>query len=139
MNVLLIIQNILVVILIIFLCILLWVFVIAKIARKIHKFPIPAFFTKLIDNKFRRKFIQKPEVIARNMDLKPGMTVLELGPGKGNYTKAVAERILPDGKVYAVDIQDSVIRRLKERLKMEARKEERQILFKRITQKIGTI
>lgn len=104
---------------IVFLCFLFFFFVILKIIRKIHKFPIPAFATRLIDNSFRRKFIQKPEHIAERMHLKPGMIVVEIGPGKGSYTKAVAERILPDGKVYAVDIQDSVIRRLKERLKMD--------------------
>ena len=47
------------------------------------------------------------------MNLKPGMIVVEIGPGKGNYTKAVAERLSPDGKVYAIDIQESVIKRLK--------------------------
>lgn len=105
--------------LIIFLCVLLWIFVIARIIRKIHKFPIPAFFTRLIDNAWRRKFIQKPEKMAINMDLKPGMIVVEVGPGKGNYTKAVAEKLLPSGKVYAIDIQENVINRLKQKVEDE--------------------
>lgn len=109
----------LIVLLIIFICILLWIFVIARIIRKIHKFPIPAFFTRLIDNAWRRKFIQKPESVANNMSLKPGMIVLEVGPGKGNYTKAVAERLLPNGKVYAIDIQETVIKRLKKKVEDE--------------------
>jgi len=107
------------ILLIIFLCFLFFLFVILRIIRKIHKFPIPAFATRLIDNSFRRKFIQRPERIAERMHLKPGMIVVEIGPGKGNYTKAVAKRILPDGKVYAIDIQESVIKRLKERLKVD--------------------
>jgi ubiquinone/menaquinone biosynthesis C-methylase UbiE len=49
----------------------------------------------------------------------PGMTVLELGPGKGNYTKAVAEKILPDGKVYALDISNYVIEKLNKRIEAE--------------------
>jgi len=53
------------------------------------------------------------------MDLKPGMMVVEIGPGKGSYAIAVAERVLPDGKVYAVDIQESVVERLKKRLGRE--------------------
>ncbi|MHC3130039.1 MAG: class I SAM-dependent methyltransferase [Candidatus Bathyarchaeota archaeon] len=44
------------------------------------------------------------------------MIVVEIGPGTGTYTKAVAERIMPNGKVFAVDIQESVIRRLKEQI-----------------------
>jgi len=53
------------------------------------------------------------------MHLEPGMTVVEIGPGKGNYTKAVAERILPGGRVYAIDTQEEIIERLKEKVKRE--------------------
>ena len=118
-DVLLLLRDIFIVILIIFLCFLLWIFVILRIIRKIHKFPIPAFATNLIDNAVRRKIIQKPTVIANHMDLKPGMTVLDIGPGKGSYTKAVAQRILPNGKVYAIDIQPYVIERLKKNIEKE--------------------
>ncbi len=90
-----------------------------RIIRKIHKFPIPAFLTRLIDNAWRRKVIQKPETIANNMNLKPGMIVVEVGPGKGNYTKAVAKRLLPNGKIYAIDIQENVINRLKKKVEEE--------------------
>jgi ubiquinone/menaquinone biosynthesis C-methylase UbiE len=103
----------------VFLIFLIYIFVIAKIIRHYYHFPIPSFFTQIIDNPFRRRFIQRPEVVAERMQLKPGMIVLEIGPGKGNYTKAVAERILPRGKVYAIDIQESVIERLKKRIKRE--------------------
>ncbi|MGQ9721149.1 MAG: class I SAM-dependent methyltransferase [Candidatus Jordarchaeum sp.] len=67
----------------------------------------------------RRRVIQRPEVLAERMRLKPGMIIVEIGPGKGNYTKAVAERVLPGGKVYAIDIQKSVIERLKKRTEKE--------------------
>ncbi|MFX1406305.1 MAG: class I SAM-dependent methyltransferase [Promethearchaeota archaeon] len=104
---------------IVFLCLLFWVFVLARIIRKIHKFPIPSFATKLIDNSFRRRFIQKPNLIAERMHLKPGMIVVEIGPGKGNYTKAVANNIIPNGRVYTIDIQESIINRLKMKINEE--------------------
>ena len=94
-------------------------FVIVRIIRKIYKFPIPAFATRLIDNPFRRRLIQKPELIAERMQLKPGMTVVEIGPGKGSYTKVVAEKVQPNGKVFAIDIQESIINRLKKKIKKE--------------------
>ncbi len=94
-------------------------FVIVRIIRKIYKFPIPAFATRLIDNPFRRRLIQKPELIAERMQLKPGMIVVEIGPGKGSYTKAVAEKVQPNGKVFAIDIQESIINRLKKKIKKE--------------------
>ncbi|NHJ26159.1 MAG: methyltransferase domain-containing protein [Candidatus Lokiarchaeota archaeon] len=118
-DILFLVRNIFIIILIIFLFLMLWIFVIVRILRKFHKFPIPAFATRLIDNAWRRKFIQKPKLIAERMDLKPGMIVLEIGPGKGSYTKAVAEKVLPNGKVYAIDIQEAVINRLQKRVENE--------------------
>ncbi|MBA7696575.1 2-methoxy-6-polyprenyl-1,4-benzoquinol methylase [subsurface metagenome] len=95
------------------------VFVILRIIRRYYKFPIPSFMTRLIDNPIRRKFIQKPETVVERMRLKPGMIIIEIGPGKGSYTKALAKNILPDGKVYALDIQESIIIRLKKRIEKE--------------------
>ena len=95
------------------------VFVILRIVRRYYKFPIPGFMTLLIDNPIRRKFLQKPETVAERMHLKPGMIVIEIGPGKGSYTKALAKNILPDGKVYALDIQESIINRLKKKIEKE--------------------
>lgn len=96
-----------------------FVFVIIRIIRHYFHFPIPSFATQLIDNPIRRRVIQRPEIIADRLKLSPGMIVVEIGPGKGSYSEAVASRILPDGKVYAVDVQESVIKRLKERVKRE--------------------
>jgi hypothetical protein len=98
---------------------LFWLFVVVRFVRHYFHFPIPAFATQLIDNPIRRRLIQRPEVIADRMQLHPGMMVVEIGPGKGSYTKAVARKVLPDGRVYAVDIQELVIKRLKERVRRE--------------------
>jgi len=93
--------------------------VISKIVQRCFHFRIPAFATQLIDNPYRRRFVQKPSVVANRMHLLPGMVVVELGPGKGNYTKAIAERILPQGEVYAVDVQEPVVKRLREKIERE--------------------
>ncbi|MBD3226953.1 MAG: methyltransferase domain-containing protein [Candidatus Lokiarchaeota archaeon] len=108
--------NILMWIGIIFLIFMVFIFGILRLIRHFYKFPIPAFATRLIDNPIRRKIVQPPEVLVKRMQLNPGMKVLEIGPGKGSYTKAVAENIEPDGIVYATDIQDSVINSLKKRI-----------------------
>lgn len=100
----------------VFLFLLLVVF---RIIRHYNHFPIPAFATQLIDNPYRRKILQKPDLIAQRMHLYSGMVVVEVGPGKGNYTKAIANKILPGGKVYAVDIQAWVIERLKKKIQKE--------------------
>ena len=102
-----------------FLVFFLFFFVILRIIRHYYHFPIPSFLTKLIDNPIRRKLIQNPTTIAKRMQLQAGMTVVEIGPGKGNYTIAIAKKILPNGKVIAIDIQESVIKDLKKKLKEE--------------------
>ena len=97
----------------------LWILVIMRIIRRYYKFPAPSFATRFIDNPIRRRFIQKPDLIAERMNLDNNMVVVEVGPGKGNYTKAIAGKILPDGKMYATDISKGVINMLKNKVKKE--------------------
>jgi len=92
-----------------------FVIVVVRLLRHFYHFPIPSVMTRFIDNPLRRKFWQNPDVIAERMHLEPGMIVVEIGPGKGSYTKAVAKRV-PDGKVFAIDISEKVIERLKKRV-----------------------
>jgi len=73
----------------------------------------------LIDNRFRRRFIQNPDKIAERMGAKPGDMVVELGPGKGFYSIGVAKRIEPNGKLYAIDIEQKILDRLQIRLDEE--------------------
>ncbi|MBY9002127.1 MAG: methyltransferase domain-containing protein [Candidatus Heimdallarchaeota archaeon] len=89
---------------------------VVKLVRKIYPFPIPQFMTEFIDNPVRRKYWQKPDQIAQRTGAFPGAVVVEVGPGKGSYTKAVAKRIGSEGIVYAIDIQQSILDRLQERL-----------------------
>jgi ubiquinone/menaquinone biosynthesis C-methylase UbiE len=112
-------RIIFIVILIVFGIFFFIVFVLLRIIRRYHKFPVPAFMTRLIDNPIRRKLIQKPEKVAKRIKLDSGMVVIEIGPGKGSYTKAIARNILPAGVVYAIDIQESIINHLKKRLAKE--------------------
>jgi ubiquinone/menaquinone biosynthesis C-methylase UbiE len=92
--------------------------VVFRVARRWVKFPTPEFMTRLIDNPLRRRFIQSPDTVADRMGLEPGMTAVEVGPGKGSYAFAVARRVAP-GTVYACDIQSTVVERLKERAARE--------------------
>ncbi|MFX1566029.1 MAG: class I SAM-dependent methyltransferase [Promethearchaeota archaeon] len=102
-----------------FLLIIFFACLLIRVVRRYRKFPIPSCFTRLIDNPWRRRLVQKPSTVADQVYLKPGMVVVEIGPGKGSYTLEFAKRVLPDGKVYAVDISKSVIIRLKQRVAQE--------------------
>ena len=49
----------------------------------------------------------------RELNLKPGMTILDLACGKGAYSLAASERVEAGGSVYAVDLWEDGIAQLK--------------------------
>jgi SAM-dependent methyltransferase len=87
----------------------------ARLVRRIYKFPIPHFMADLIDNPWRRR-IQPPDQLARRHGLRPGMHVLDIGPGNGTYTMAAARQVGPAGHIFAIDIEQEMIRRVKQKI-----------------------
>ena len=79
-----------------------------RIVRRFYQFPIPAFIVPYIDNPFRRR-IQPPEKIVEWMDVRQGMSLLEVGPGPGTFTFAAARGVGDTGCIYAIDIQETVV------------------------------
>ena len=57
-----------------------------------------------------------PEKTADWVGLRPGMEVLELGPGPGYYTATIARRVDP-GTVHAVELQQEMIDRLEAKVR----------------------
>jgi len=87
-----------------------WLILIRVVRHFVH-FPIPAFVAQLIDNPIRRQ-IQPPTKVVDWIDMREGMHVLEMGPGAGTFTIMAANRVGEKGRIYAVDIQPSVISKL---------------------------
>ena len=58
-----------------------------------------------------RRWFTNPEPIV-DPYVKPGMTVLEPGPGMGFFTLPLARMVGAKGRVVAVDVQDKMISRL---------------------------
>ncbi|OGG64210.1 hypothetical protein A3C94_03220 [Candidatus Kaiserbacteria bacterium RIFCSPHIGHO2_02_FULL_55_17] len=54
-----------------------------------------------------------------HLGLKEGMKVGDFGAGTGHYARAAAATVGPSGKVYAIDVQEDVLKHLK--LNMHAR------------------
>jgi len=88
---------------------------VVRLIRHFYQFPIPPFFSPLINNPVRRK-IQSPRVIAEWMGVREGMSILEIGPGSGTFTFEVAEHVGPEGRVFAIDIQEAIITSLSEKV-----------------------
>jgi ubiquinone/menaquinone biosynthesis C-methylase UbiE len=51
------------------------------------------------------------------MNVKPGMTLLEVGPGPGTFTFAAARQVGERGRIFAIDIQEPVINLLHEKIR----------------------
>ncbi len=91
-----------------------------RLAKRFHRFQPPPFIASIIEvrilaSDFRRK-LQPEERIVEWSGIKPGMTVLELGCGLGVYTIGLARAVGNQGKLYAVDMQQAMIQRLKRKL-----------------------
>ncbi|HUV26964.1 MAG TPA: methyltransferase domain-containing protein [Anaerolineales bacterium] len=97
---------------------ILFVEVVLRIVRRFYQFPIPAFVARLIDNPIRRR-IQPPEKIVEWMDVKQGMTILEIGPGPGTFTLEAGRQVGDKGRVYAIDIQESIVSSLGQKIEQQ--------------------
>jgi ubiquinone/menaquinone biosynthesis C-methylase UbiE len=61
-----------------------------------------------------RRLLQNPEKMLTPY-LKPGMRVLEPGPGMGFFTLPAARMVGEHGRIYAVDVQPKMLRELERR------------------------
>jgi SAM-dependent methyltransferase len=84
-----------------------------------HTLPCPVWLRWLVelDNPFTRT--NRAGVIVQHLELEPGMTVLDMGCGPGRVTLPVARRIGPRGRVVAMDIQEGMLRRAREKAHAE--------------------
>lgn len=92
--------------------------VVIRIVRRFVHFPIPAFIARFIDNPIRRR-IQPPTKVVDWIGIQDGMHILEIGPGPGTFTIEAAKRVGEEGKVFAIDVQPTLISKLNGRLQRE--------------------
>ena len=52
---------------------------------------------------------ENTELLVETLKFKPGETVADIGVGTGYHTRRIAPKIVPGGKVYAVDIQQEML------------------------------
>ena len=62
---------------------------------------------------------QQPDRVVKDLGLKPGEVVADIGCGSGYFTFRLAKAVGADGKVYAEDISDKALKSLKDRVERE--------------------
>lgn len=66
-------------------------------------------------NEARLNRLQPPDQVMDAIGVKPGMSVAEIGAGRGRYVVQLAVRVGEEGKVLAEDISSSSLRHLEQR------------------------
>jgi predicted methyltransferase len=85
----------------------------------VHRFSDAARWAKEFDDP-KRDAWQKPQEIVARMQLKPGMTVVDLGAGTGYLLPYLSKAVAPGGQVLALDVEEDMVRYLTERAQREA-------------------
>src|SRR5215475_1313736 len=62
---------------------------------------------------------QRPEAVMDALGIKPGSVVGDVGAGGGYFTFHLARRVGPTGKVYAEDILEEEVKKIRERAEGE--------------------
>ena len=88
--------------------------VLAIVWSRRHPRAFPAAFTFLLDTPLRDVVLARTD-LTRRLALKPGMRVLEIGPGGGFYTEALVDEYGPAG-VVCLDLQPAMLQKVRSRL-----------------------
>ena len=61
----------------------------------------------------KREVVVKRDEIVAACELRPGMVVADVGAGTGLFTRPLAGKVAPGGKVFAVDITETFVEHVK--------------------------
>ena len=91
-----------------------WLVIVRIVIRIRGVEPCPYSLARLLDTPIRRSYMG---AIVERVGIRSGECVLELGPGPGLFTVQAAQRVGPDGILYAVDIQSEMIAAVEKRVR----------------------
>jgi ubiquinone/menaquinone biosynthesis C-methylase UbiE len=89
--------------------------IVSRMADRLgYAMPCPVSLVWLVDNPLRQRYMRP---VLAWVGIQPGETVLELGPGPGVFTVPAAQRVGPQGRLVAVDIQPQMIAQTEQRVR----------------------
>lgn len=87
-----------------------------SLAIQLWPIPTPPWARRLLHSRWRRRY-RMPERTLAFLDIRPGMRVLELGPGSGMFTIEAARLVGEHGTLVCADLQMAMLRPLKQDLR----------------------
>ena len=87
--------------------------VLLSLAIQLWPTPTPTWARTLLHSRWRRRY-RDPAGTLRLLNIKPGMRVLELGPGSGLFTAEAARLVGAHGQLIGVDLQLGMLRPLRQ-------------------------
>ncbi len=57
----------------------------------------------------KREQEERGDLLLRELNLKPGMSVMDVGAGTGYYSRRMASLVAPTGKIFAIDVQPEMV------------------------------
>lgn len=85
-----------------------------RYASRVWQLPCPSLFAWSLEGSLYDKWL-KTSATLDCLELRPGMRVLEIGPGPGRLLIPAAARVQPGGEAVGLDIQPGMIERLQRR------------------------
>jgi ubiquinone/menaquinone biosynthesis C-methylase UbiE len=81
--------------------------------------PVSALGSSEFSSEVQRDTVNEAQTVMDLANIRPGMTVADIGAGNGYYTVRLAERVGPKGRVLAQDIDRPALQRLGQRVERE--------------------
>lgn len=81
--------------------------------------PVSSLGAARFSTEVQRDRVREAEIVMDVADVRPGMSVADIGAGEGYYTVRVSERVGPRGRVLAQDIDRETLQRLGNRIERE--------------------
>jgi SAM-dependent methyltransferase len=89
-----------------------------RYASRRWSLPCPTIFAGAVDGRMANRLSATTATLDR-MGLRPGMTVVEIGPGPGRLLVPAARRVLPGGKAIGVELQQGMLDKLRRKLAVD--------------------
>jgi len=101
------------------LIVLLVIMLVWRFASQYRSLPCPSWLGWMVEQENPFTKANRAKTIIENLNISKGMSVVDIGCGPGRVTIPLAQAVGRDGKVVAMDIQEKMLNKVKEKAKKQ--------------------